>query len=315
MDLSIIIPVYNNAATLAELVRRIDAALEGRGLAHEIILVNDGSRDGSWPLIGELCRARTHVVGVNFTRNFGQHAGIKAGLAYARGGKIVLMDADLEDEPERIPAMLEAMTDDVDCVYTVVGANRRRWTSQVFHAFAGRFTRSEAPAGVGTMRLFSRRFRDALMKFPERRPVWGPIMHALGFRHKVISLPDTGPRSRSSYNLAKRARLAMDFMIANTSAPFSVIFFVAFALFAISIGYALVILAQYLFFDATAPSGVALIAFLIAVLFGFNFLFLAVMGLYVHRVMVETLGRPVFVVSEALNAARDILTDREEVRT
>src|SRR5690606_31538153 len=112
------------------------------------------------------------------------------------------------------------------------------------------FTRAEVPAGVGTMRLFSRKFADALLKFPERRPVWGPIMHALGFRNVTVTLPDTESRKSSSYSFSKRARLAMDFLIANTSIPFTLISYLSGFLFLASAIYAAVILVQYLFMGA-----------------------------------------------------------------
>lgn len=311
MQLSVIAPVYNNAGTLEELVRRLNETLAGLEGGFEIILINDGSRDNSWSLIQSLCVRHSHVVGLNFARNFGQHAGIKAGLHYARGEKVVLMDADLEDEPESLPKMLEAMTEGIDVVYTIVGEQRRRFTSSLFHALTAKFTQSEVAEGVGTLRLFSRRFADALLRYTERRPVWGPIMHALGFRQATIRLPDTGPRRQSGYSFVKRARLAMDVLVANTSVPFSLIFGVALTLFAVSFGYAAVVLAQYLFFGSSAPVGVTLIVFLVLILFAFNFLFLATIGLYVHRVMLESLGRPLFVVANAMNARHLILTDKE----
>ena len=107
------------------------------------------------------------------------------------------------------------------------------------------------------MRLFSRKFADALINFPERRPVWGPIMHSLGFRHVTVNLPETGARRTSTYNLSKRIRLALDSLIVNTSVPFTLIFYAAAALFIASFLYAAAILIQYLFMGATAPSGVS----------------------------------------------------------
>jgi glycosyltransferase involved in cell wall biosynthesis len=314
MKLSIIVPVYNNASTLEALVGGLQSAVGSRVQQLEIILLNDGSRDASWVTIEKLCQTNPGVIGVNFARNFGQHAGIKAGLYYATGDQIVLMDADLEDLPEHVPLLLDAMKPDLDCVYTVTGTERIRLTSVLFHRLTGIFTRSEVAAGVGTMRLFTRKFAKALLTFPERRPVWGPIMHALGFRHATIRLPRTEKRKVSTYNFMKRLHLAMDFLIANTSIPFTLILFTSITLFASSLIYAAVILIEYSFNGSQAPSGVTLTVFLMVVLFAFNFLFLAIMGLYIHRVMIESLGRPLFVVSDVLNSEVRVLTDNEPRR-
>lgn len=306
MNLSIIIPVYNNARTIDELIFRLHAALTGRVASLQIILINDGSKDASWAVIEKICAQSPNVVGVNFARNFGQHAGISAGLRFATGDYLVLIDADLEDLPENVPLMLEALTPDIDCVYTTVGQGRLRTTSRLFHRVTASLTRSEIPAGVGTMRLFSRKFADALLRFPERRPVWGPIMHALGFRHVTVRLPEVHGRNNSTYSFTKRVRLAMDFLIANTSIPFTLLAYLSGILFAATLIYAGAILVQYLVMGSSVPSGITLIAFLLLVLFSFNFMFLAIMGLYVHRILIETLGRPVFVVSDTVNSDRQL---------
>jgi dolichol-phosphate mannosyltransferase len=295
---------------LPELTRRIAAALTPLAVVYEIILVNDGSVDESWVVIQNLASAHPQVVGINLSRNFGQQAAVKAGLTYATGDKIVQMDADLEDYPEHIPLMLDAMALGIDVVYTTLGRGRQRRSSGIFHRLAGSIIRSKLPETIGTLRLFSRKFADALLQFSERRPVWGPLMHGMGFRHTVVDLPEHAERQASGYTALKRIRLALDFLVANTAIPFMLVFLASLVLFVGTFIYSAVILVQYLFFQSTAPSGVALIVFVTLVLFGFNFFFISIIGLYINRILQEVLGRPVFVVDQVINSRRFVLTDK-----
>lgn len=311
MQLSIIVPVYNNSKTLDELIRRINSSLAPRQMAYEVLLINDGSKDESWPIIRNICASHPNIVAINFARNFGQMAGIRAGLSYARGELLVLMDADLEDRPEHIPLLLDALKPELDAVFTAVNLDRQRKTSRLFHWLADRMMDSETLKGIGTFRLFTRKFANALLRFTERRPVWGPLMHGLGFRHAVVQLPDGDPRGNSGYSRKKRAQLALDFVVANTSLPFFIIFLFALFLFVATIAYAGVIVIRSLFFDEYTPSGLSLLAFLIVSMFGCNFLFISVIGLYMNRLMIESLNRPLFVVSDVVNADYEILTDKD----
>ncbi len=313
MQLSLIIPVYNNASSLEELTRRIATTLDSLDIDYEVVLANDGSRDDSWVVIQRLSAVQPRILALNLSRNFGQHAAIKAALTYASGQQMVLMDADLEDHPENIPRLLDAMTPGIDAVYTTVGEARQRISSGLFHRMSNSILRSSVPETVGTFRLFSRKFADAMLQHPERRPVWGPIMHGMGFSHSVVHLHDRIERSTSSYTFLKRARLGLDFLVANTAIPFAVIFLTSLLLFAGTFLYAAVIIIQALFFQSGAPSGVALITFLILVLFGFNFLFMSIIGIYINRLMVEVLQRPVFIVDNVIKRP-SIRTEGEEAQ-
>src|SRR5205823_7929197 len=140
-------------AQLEELCRRLDETLRGAGRPFEVILVDDGSPDRSWELIEELASRQAEVVGFRLSRNFGQHAAIAAGFERAAGDVTVLMDADLQDEPEHLPALLRALDDGVDVVYTVnVGGDPgfRGLTSMLFHYSFSKLTSVAVPQSIGT---------------------------------------------------------------------------------------------------------------------------------------------------------------------
>src|SRR5207302_11105412 len=139
--------------------------LRGTGRPFEVILVDDGSPDRSWEVIQDLASRDAEIVGFRLSRNFGQHAAIAAGFERAAGDITVLMDADLQDEPEHLPALLDKLDDGADVVYTVnLGeehAGFRGATSMLFHYSFSQLTSFDVPQSIGTYRVFTRAFREA----------------------------------------------------------------------------------------------------------------------------------------------------------
>ena len=173
--LSIVVPCFNEEACLSELHQRLSAAARiAVGEDHELVLINDGSRDGSWSVMQQLAASDPHVVAINLSRNHGHQLALTAGLDLCRGRTILIIDADLQDPPELLPAMLKTMREqDADVVYGVRKSRAgetafKRATAHGFYRLLSRATEVDIPLDAGDFRLMSRRALDALLAMPEQ---------------------------------------------------------------------------------------------------------------------------------------------------
>ncbi len=297
--ISIIIPVLNNSKTLENLTERIANTLKNNKF--EIIYINDGSTDNSLVILKELSKTYKQVRLINFSRNFGQHPAISAGFENARGDKIILMDADLQDRPEYIPKLLNYLKDGIDIVYTIRNDQKRLFikdfTSDFFHNFIAKQVGVDIPKNIGTFRLFSRKVLDALLQYREVNILYGPLMYYIGFNHCYVKI-DRDKRSgeKSSYSFFKRLELGMNTIITYSDLPYKI--FVNSGLFIIfcSFIYALLILVQYVFYGRVLPDGITIIIFLLSLMLGSIIFCLGIIGIYLYRTFQEVLGRPKYLI-------------------
>lgn len=302
--LSIIVPVYNNAVTLSELVERICKTCDNcTGGNFEILLIDDGSMDDSWKIIRSFSNQK--VRGLRFSRNFGQHSALKAGFAHSRGEHLIMLDADLEDAPELIEQIYEKLLNGADICYTnfVEGAAAKlRQSSKLFQRFANHSNKAVLGKNIGTMRGFNRKVLNAILRFGERRPVYGPLITSLGFEQAIVDVKVDGVKGKtSSYTFSKRLKLAVDHMIGYTSI-ITVFFMIAgFVAFLGSLGYAGLIVIQYLFFDIALPPGLSVIIIGMLLLFSILYFGVGIIGIYMQRLLEENLQRPLYIISEATN--------------
>ena len=298
--LSVIVPVYNNEDTISELASRIDQVCqnccEGN---YELLFIDDGSSDKSWSTISSLQSEK--IRGLRFSRNFGQHAALKAGFAHSRGKFLVMMDADLDDDPELIDPILNKLKNGVEICFTIETATKQhsvRLTSKIFH----KLTNQKHPVLTNkipsTMRGFSDKVLNAILKYQERRPVYGPLITGLGFKQGYIERPSLVKRSTSSYSFKKRLRLAVDYLIGYTNIPSVFFIFASFLAFFGSLIYSSIILFQYYFLGEKLPPGLSLIALLLLVLFATLYLGIGIIGIYLQRLLNESLNRPLYLISE-----------------
>lgn len=300
---SVLIPVYNNELTLRELAKRLAAALADRD--YEIIFVNDGSRDGSWPLLRDLAAGDERVKVIGFSRNFGQHPAISAALDFASGDVLVLMDADLEDEPERIPMLLDVLDRrGVDIVYTTKqgqSVTPRSITSDLYHRAIASSVGVPRLRQLGTYRVFTRKVRDALRRFPERHVVYGPLMFYVGFRYEVVPVSRGTRPDRSSYSFARRWRLAVNSLVTYSDLPPKLFGVIGAAMVVLPAVYASLIVLQYWLWGRSLPQGLTVVVLLLTGLGGMIMLALSVLGVYVFRIFQEVLARPRYLIDETLN--------------
>lgn len=305
---SILIPVYNNAPYLGELVDRLRKALDGRqDRAFEVVFVNDGSRDESWEVISRLAATDARIRALQLSRNFGQHAAISAALEHAAGDVFVLMDADLQDRPEMVPALLDKLdAGNHDIVYTLkVGGNEgwlKRSTSRAFHSFVGKSTSTDTAANIGTFRAFNRKIATALLQYNERAIVYGPLMHTLGY--DVAFLPvdrDDRVGSRSSYSFRKRAALAFQSIASYSTLPQRVLLWAGSIICTATLVYLTVVVAQRLLGLEYLAEGLTLLTALLLFFFGVVMFSLGILGWYLFLIYREVLSRPRYHVQQTCN--------------
>lgn len=306
-SVSVVVPVYRNEQHLEELARRLLETLGGTGRSFELIFVDDGSPDRSWEVIASLAARHPEVVGLRLSRNFGQHPAIAAGFERATGDVTVLMDADLQDEPERLPELLAALEEGVDIVYTVAlddeGTARARLSSALFHYSFSRLTRVDVPRGIGTYRVFNRAFREAVLAHRERGALYGPLMLSLGFEAAFVPVRrPPRPGGGSSYSFAKRLSLATETLVSYTNVPHRVLVVTGFLVSLLSAAYLVVLVLDYLFRGPSLASGVTLLLGMTLLLMGAVLMSLGVVGTYVFRVFQEVLDRPRYLLADRVDA-------------
>ncbi len=304
--ISVVIPVYNNAASVEELARRIDAALQPG--PYEAIFVDDGSSDDSLARLKRIAGANLSVKLISLARNFGQHPAISAGFAHVKGDAVVLMDADLQDRPEDIPLLITKLRDDVDIVYTRKAQAEEelsvRISSALYHYVFSGITRSPRFEEIGTFRAFSRKFLSALLSYRERNILYGPLMVYMGFKSAIVEVVrDRRLSGGSGYTFGKRLALAMNSLISYTDIPHRLSLYIGLALFAASVLYGGAVLVQYLMYGRSLPAGFTLILLLLTLMLGSLMISLGIIGSYVFRVYQEVLQRPRYLIAEKINLA------------
>jgi dolichol-phosphate mannosyltransferase len=302
--LSIVIPCFNEEACIPELHRRLTAAArEAVGEAYEIVLVNDGSRDGSWPAMQKLADTDPHVVGVNLSRNHGHQLALTAGLDLCRGETILIIDADLQDPPELISPMLEAMREqDADVVYGVRRSRSgetafKRATAHGFYRLLSRATEIDIPLDAGDFRLMSRRALDALLAMPEQSRFIRGMVAWIGFRQVPFAYDrEVRFAGTTKYPLSKMLRFALDALTGFSSAPLKL---ASHAGLLLSLG-SLLILAYiaYAFIAGRSIQGWTSLMLVVVVLGAVQMFVLALMGEYIGRLYNEVKGRPLYIVQE-----------------
>src|SRR2546423_7335525 len=230
MLLSVVVPCYNEEAVILETHRRLSEVLSGmKNLDWEILYVDDGSSDRTPELLGQVQRAEERVRFIRLSRNFGHQIAFSAGLDYAHGEAVVVIDADLQDPPEVIPEMVERWRDGYHVVY---GARTCRegettfklWTAKIFYRLLNRLSNLKMPVDVGDFRLMDRKVVDALRAMPERDRFLRGMVSWVGFR-QIAVLYKRAPRfaGESKYPLLKMIRFAADAVISFSFVPLGLV--------------------------------------------------------------------------------------------
>jgi len=307
--LSIVVPCFNEEACLSELHTRLGAAARTAvGEDYELVLVNDGSRDGSWRIMQRMASEDSHVFALNLSRNHGHQLALTAGLDLSSGNAILIIDADLQDPPELLPAMLAAMRDqDADVVYGVRRSRAgetafKRATAHGFYRLLSRATEVDIPLDAGDFRLMSRRALDALLAMPEQARFIRGMVAWIGFRQVPFAY-DRAERfaGETKYPLKKMMRFAFDALTGFSSAPLKL---ASHAGLWLSLGSVLLILyIAYAWIAGQNIQGWTSLMLVVVVLGAIQMFVLALMGEYIGRLYNEAKRRPLYIVQEVAGGA------------
>src|SRR5436190_17923774 len=304
MKLSIVVPCFNEEACLAELHQRLGAAARSAvGEDYELVLVNDGSRDGSWAAMQRMADIDRNLVAINLSRNHGHQLALTAGLDLCRGDAILIIDADLQDPPELLGPMLAAMRESgADVVYGVRRSRAgetafKRATAHGFYRLLSRATEVDIPLDAGDFRLMSRRALDALLAMPEQARFIRGMVAWIGFKQVPLAY-DREERfaGATKYPLKKMMRFAFDAITGFSSAPLKL---ASHAGLALSVGSVLLILyIGYAWVAGHSIQGWTSLMLVVVVLGAMQMFVLALMGEYIGRLYNEAKRRPLYIVQE-----------------
>ncbi len=298
-DLSIVVPVYEEAAVMPVLVERLGAVLNALSVSAEVILVDDGSGDET---LAEIIKAQARdprFKGLSLSRNFGHQIAISAGLAEARGSAVVVMDGDLQDPPEAIPSLWAKHREGFDVVYAVRASRPEGWPKRVayaaFYRLLNQLVSISIPLDSGDFGLMSRRVVDLIVAMPERRRYVRGLRAWVGFRQVGVPI-DRGNRyaGRPKFTLAKLIGLAIDGLIGFGEGPLRPVGGLGLAAVGLSLIGLIGALARGLVGWGFA-AGWAWVAMGLVFFGGVQLISAAILGEYVGRILQEVNARPLYV--------------------
>ncbi|MEN3185783.1 MAG: glycosyltransferase family 2 protein [Atribacterota bacterium] len=300
---SIVIPVFDEEDVLSETYRRLTTVMEKIGQSYELIFVNDGSQDGSRVILEELARKDQRVRVIHFSRNFGHQAAITAGMDYARGRAVIVIDADLQDPPEVIPEMLTKWREGYEVVYGKRIKREgetffKRFTALLFYRLLQKMTNVDIPLDTGDFRLLDRKVVEVMRLLREKNRFVRGLVSWIGFRQ--VALPYVREKrfaGETKYPLRKMLKLAWDGMTSFSDKPLKIASYVGFLLSLVSFVYLLVIIISKLLGKSTVP-GWASLAVINLFFSGIILVILGVMGEYIGRIYDEAKGRPLYIVEK-----------------
>jgi dolichol-phosphate mannosyltransferase len=300
---SFVVPVFNEEESLGELERRLVAVLTDLDGDAEVILVDDGSTDGSPRLLDELQDRDPRFKVIRFTRNFGHQTAITAGLDHAAGDAVVVLDADLQDPPELVPALIEKWREGYEIVYGVRVGRRgepllRRVAISLMYRLLHRIGEVDLPPGAGDFRLVDRRALDEFVRLREANRYVRGMFAWTGFRHAgVPHTRDARYAGRSKYRAGKLMTLGVDGVIGFSRAPLRLVMFAGFFVSATAFVLGVVAIVLRIMHVQVVP-GWASVIVVMSFLSGVQLIVTGMMGVYVGRIFDEVKARPLYVVRE-----------------
>ncbi len=303
MLLSVVVPAYNEAEALPEFHRRLSAVFDKLDLRCEVVYVNDGSRDGTQAVINELGEKDARVAYVELSRNFGKEIAMTAGLDYAQGDAVVVIDADLQDPPELIAEFVTRWREGYDVVYAKRTSRSgetlmKKVTAAIFYRLIQKISRVRIPEDTGDFRLMSRRSVDALLQLREQHRFMKGLFAWVGFRQIAVEY-ERDPRiaGQTKFNYWKLWNFALEGITSFSIAPLKIATYVGLLSASFAIMYGMFIIYRTLEFGDPVRGYPSM---MVAILFlgGIQLFFIGVIGEYLGRVYDETKQRPLYFVQQ-----------------
>ena len=301
--LSVVAPMFEEEDSVRPFAARVDAAL--RGVDYELVLVDDGSRDGTGAALAALAADDERVKVISLSRNFGHQPALTAGLEHAAGDVVVMMDGDLQDPPEVVPEMLAAWRRGADVVYAVRAERQgetafKRTTARWFYRAFRRLARIDLAVESGDFRLMDRKALDALLAMPERNRFLRGMTVWVGFTQTAVPyVREARTTGRTKFPLSKMLRFSFDAITSFSNRPLQWATLLGFACSGLAfLGIPLTVVARYT--NQFVP-GVPSTILVVLLLGGIQLITVGIIGEYVGRIYDEVKRRPLYVVRERLN--------------
>ena len=303
--ISVVTPEYKGAGMIPEFCRRNIAALSQITDNFEIIMVNDGSPDDTWQVIQKECSRDKRVKGINLSRNFGQHYAISAGLVYATGAWVVVMDCDLQDRPEEIPNLYSKAQQGFDIVFAKRVSKQfgffKKLSSKLYHSIFDWLSGYKTDESIGNFGIYSFKVVKEFNKMPERVRFLGSQIEYLGFTRTAIDVAhNERAEGKSSYTLHKLLSLAFNVILSNSNKPLKM---------SVRFGFMVSLLAFLLaIYNIIAKwAGIIIVqgytttVFSIWFVGGLILMMLGILGLYIGKIFDQVKGRQIFIVKDKIN--------------
>jgi dolichol-phosphate mannosyltransferase len=303
-EISVVVPVHNESGNISVLIDRLSKALASYD--HEIVFVDDGSRDDSFQKLKSVAAGNDRLRVLSLSRNFGHQVAVTAGLEHTRGRAIVIIDADLQDPPEVIPEMVAKWKEGFDVVYGQRAQRdgetwMKRATAKCFYRVIDRMTNFSIPVDTGDFRLVSRRAADAFLAMPERHRFVRGMFSWIGFKQTGV-LYHRAQRNvgRTSYTYTRMVRLALDGITSFSNVPLHLATYLGFA--AAAIGFVLILWSLYQkFYGIGTMKGWTSLSVIVLFIGGVQLFVIGVLGQYIGRMQDELKRRPLYVIQESVN--------------
>lgn len=303
---SVIVPLYNEQEVLMETYHRLKTVMDSTGEPYEVIMINDGSRDLTASMAKDLCRENPSFKLLNFSRNFGHQTAITAGMDYASGQAIIVIDADLQDPPEIILDMIAKWKEGFEVVYGKRISRKgetffKTLSARTFYRTLNKMTDVKIPTDVGDFRLIDSKVKDALLRIPEHNRYVRGLISWLGFKQTAVEfIREPRFAGETKYPLSKMIKLAVDGITSFSYKPLKFGIGIGIVLSISSLIFALVVFLLRIFDITTMEPGWASLMVVMLFFFGVVLIMLGIIGEYIGRVFEEVKGRPLYIISEEI---------------
>ena len=303
-ELSIIIPIYNEELNIQQLYSRLNPVIESITENHELIFINDGSKDKSIYLIKLLAANNPKIKYIDFSRNFGHQVAVSAGIDLCTGQAVAIIDADLQDPPELIKEMYRKMEEGFDVVYAKRRSRKdknvlKKIAYKVFYRLLARMSQVDIPLDTGDFRIMSRKIVDVLKNMPEQHKFLRGQIAWIGFNQTFVEYDrDIRAAGEPGYTYKKLFKLAFDGITSFSNAPLRFATISGVIVFFISLILICYTLISYFFFKGDIPQGWASIMISVLFIGGIQLLSIGIIGEYISRLQTDIKKRPLYIVNE-----------------
>jgi polyisoprenyl-phosphate glycosyltransferase len=305
IHISVVIPVYGCSTALVELYLRLEKTLKETNRNYEIIMINDSSPDNAWETISDLCKRDKRICGINLSRNFGQHYAITAGLEYATGDWIVVMDCDLQDRPEEILKLYEKAKEGFDIVLGQRAHRKdkfiKRLFSKLFYWVFSYLTDTKLDSSIANFGIYSNKAISAVLSMKDNIRYFPTLILWVGYKKIAIKVDhDRRYEGKSTYSISRLFQLAFNNIIAFSDKPLRITIRLGFIMSFMSFIVGIIYLTRYIS-GAITVSGYTSLIISIWFLSGVIISILGLLGIYIGKVFDKVKDRPVFIIDKTIN--------------